>query len=81
MRTYENKNIYPELGTKRIKEGFLFVPIKLDGVRRWLEEAKWEEEYCDVSTYYDRGDGRVMKHWLDIEQEEIISNTKVVEWK
>ena len=35
-----------KIGEKRIQSGFLWFPESLDGIHwRWLEEAKWTEEY------------------------------------
>lgn len=31
----------------RIKKGFLFFPKEINNEMRWLEWAKWEEEYKD----------------------------------
>ncbi len=35
-----------KVGDKRTKEKFLWFPKRIKGVTRWLERAKWEEEYC-----------------------------------
>jgi hypothetical protein len=33
------------LDLKRIKSGFLFFPKWIKGETRWLEYARWEQEY------------------------------------
>lgn len=35
----------PDVGSKRINKGFLFFPLKIDKETRWLEYARWMEEY------------------------------------
>ena len=41
----------PKDRTKRIKTAFLIFPKTIDGEKRWLEKATWEE-YCLSSDIY-----------------------------
>jgi hypothetical protein len=32
-------------GDRRVRKGFLWLPKTIENQRRWLERAKWVEEY------------------------------------
>lgn len=38
------KNL-PSAGDYRLRHGFLFFPRSLEEELRWLEQARWEEQY------------------------------------
>ena len=47
-------------GERRVRSGFLWVPRSDYRQRRWLEKARWEEEYqADLGGYW-----RTLR-WLD----------------
>ncbi len=35
----------PDIGDKRVRSRFLFLPKRIKSERRWLEVAKWEEQF------------------------------------
>ena len=67
MKWNINKEGYEPRET-RIVEGFLFFPMTINGERRWLEYAKWEEH---VWRIYTTGNSEKIKYewainrWLD----------------
>lgn len=38
-----------KLGNKRIRKGFLLFPKCMGNELRWLEHAKWEQEYVEYA--------------------------------
>lgn len=50
----------PDLGTLRVRVGFLWLPKKLNGEWRWLEYAAWSEEFV---SYYEYGYGWEARAW------------------
>jgi hypothetical protein len=42
----------PKIGDRRIRARFLFWPKTILGETRWLEWAKWEEEYATRLEYW-----------------------------
>jgi len=67
MRWKINKDNY-ESGETRIVEGFLFFPLIIEGEKRWLEHAKWEEYVCTI--YKVGSSGKIkynwaVKRWID----------------
>lgn len=49
------------VGDTRVRTGFLWQPLEIGGVSRWLERASWREEYRMVRAH--RYWGAV--EWLD----------------
>lgn len=50
------------VGGRRERRAFLWKPMQIDGVFRWLEWARWQE----VSTgYYGKKQKWVPEKWLD----------------
>jgi len=46
------------IGDKRIQRNkFLFLPMTLDGKRKWLQRASWEEEYTEVDAVVELHEG------------------------
>jgi len=43
------KFVQPYYGGKRTKCGFLWLPLKIGRETRWLEFARWEEQYSGWS--------------------------------
>ena len=46
------------IGTRRIKRRFLFFPKEINNEVRWLECAKWEEQYYYYLTW-------IPTRWID----------------
>ena len=58
-----NKNV---VGNKRIKSKFLWFPLSINNITRWLEKAKWEEEYICYGFTEDTY-AWIPAKWLDID--------------
>jgi hypothetical protein len=67
--TVKGKEDIPEVGTIREKTAFLWLPMRISLIWRWLERATWKEEVKIVETdyhYYSTYDPTwVAIGWLD----------------
>jgi len=45
------KKVLPKNGDRRTVGQYLLFPKIIDGVRRWLEFAVWEEEFVESKPY------------------------------
>jgi hypothetical protein len=59
----------PVPGDRRRARGFLLFPKKIAGEIRWFENARWVEEYMDVSDGLGWAYTWVPIYWLDDDDE------------
>jgi hypothetical protein len=53
----------PHDGEYRTRSRFLWLPMEINGVYRWLERASWVERY-DVPTWYGHWGGWIRVKWV-----------------
>lgn len=51
MRIVVNKKI-PQVGDRRTRSRFLWLPLVINKEFRWFEYAEWEELYCWTNTWF-----------------------------
>ena len=55
----------PSIGAERICCDFLWLPMKIGGITRWLEFAYWKEVYLQESPEY--GPFWIAQEWADMD--------------
>jgi len=55
----------PEIGSERIVNDFLIIPMKLDGEWRWWERTSWVEKYKQGNYYMDCSDYWSPIRWVE----------------